>query len=153
MQNLMSDWGDEAVIYRNLLITDNNDIHFGVGIPGNKRLGLVPRAPKEGQALDVGCGSGENLIALSRLGYACTGVDPSGQQVEYARESLNMSGIPGQVMRLGAEELDLLEGSFDLILTVGVLHFCRDLERIISLMAAKLKLAAESYCPFHTRST
>lgn len=41
--------------------------------------------PARGTVLDVGCGTGTTLRALSKLGHRCTGVDQSAHFIEYAK--------------------------------------------------------------------
>lgn len=41
--------------------------------------------PPRGAVLDVGCGTGTTLRALSKLGHRCTGVDQSAHFIDYAK--------------------------------------------------------------------
>jgi 2-polyprenyl-3-methyl-5-hydroxy-6-metoxy-1,4-benzoquinol methylase len=60
--------------------------------------------------LDIGCGTGTTLRALSKLGHRCTGVDQSAQFIEYARES------GGDVEYLHGNAADAEpDGPFDLV--------------------------------------
>lgn len=140
------EWNSEADEYMKLLTTDTADIHFGVGIPGNKELGIIPHSKnKFGRALDVGCGSGENSIALAALGYSVVGIDASERQIILA-ESLadNIKEINKPFFfTLPAERVEDIEGSFDIIMSVGVMHFCSDLKSVIRNVASKLSLGGK----------
>src|SRR5438034_11225343 len=46
-----------------------------------------------GRALDMGCGTGTNVIYLSRHGFEATGVDISGRAIARARRKLSTAGI------------------------------------------------------------
>ncbi len=73
---------------------------------------------------DLGCGSGEALFALQRLGYSSlTGVDVSREQVELASSAL---GLEIELGEAGAF-LDRHPAGFDLLLALDVLeHLDKD---------------------------
>lgn len=133
-------WKDEADIYKRLLITETSDVHFGVGIQGNNSLELIPHTKDSLRALDIGCGSGENVIALSSLGYSVVGIDSSERQIDLSKSLLNSIELPNApvFMTLPAERIEAVEGEFSIILSVGVLHFCSDLPSVINNIASKL---------------
>jgi 2-polyprenyl-3-methyl-5-hydroxy-6-metoxy-1,4-benzoquinol methylase len=129
-------WDQIAVNYAAELITSTSEVHFGVSIPGNEVLQLIPRAAGA-SAVDLGCGTGENLVALSNLGYRVTGIDGSERQLRFARGLLDSNSIQGDLL-LGdvcnlVREKDEL---FDLIISVGVAHFCSDIENFLRGCAA-----------------
>src|SRR5262249_20605695 len=45
------------------------------------------------RALEVGCGTGTNLVWLAQQGFDCTGVDLSGRAVERARQKAAAAGV------------------------------------------------------------
>ena len=68
-----------------------------------ERAGLI-----RGKVLDVGCGTGEHTILLTRLGYDVLGVDSAPTAVEQARENAAAKGVDARfevadAMNLGAE--------------------------------------------------
>ena len=65
-------WNVIADAYGAELETRVDEVHFGVGIPGNAELNIIPLVTN-GLAIDLGCGSGENLVALGGLGYETLG--------------------------------------------------------------------------------
>ncbi|MGZ8629176.1 MAG: class I SAM-dependent methyltransferase [Actinomycetota bacterium] len=73
-----------------------------------------------GRALDLGCGTGTNVLSLALRGWSATGVDRSSQAVESARRKADwVSGatfVEGDVTRLSELGVD---GPFDLVLDVG----------------------------------
>ena len=62
-----------------------------------------------GRVLDVGCGSGRLLTALTERGVSGIGIDPYASDAEHCR-------------RLRAEEMDQLADRFDLVYTRYTLH-------------------------------
>ncbi|MFQ5611741.1 MAG: class I SAM-dependent methyltransferase [Anaerolineae bacterium] len=71
------------------------------------------------QVLEVGCGTGNYIIALNALaGCACWGLDPSQEML--ARAQNRSDAIDFQQGR--AEALDFAANSFDLVFSVDVIH-------------------------------
>lgn len=83
------------------------------------------------RVLDVGCGAGDLLAHLDRLGLTAAGVDPAPGMVAYARDR-----VPAADVRLGgAEELPWPDGSFDLVISVNALHFAEDVPAALAELA------------------
>ena len=76
-----------------------------------------------GRALDLGCGTGTNVIYLARHGWEATGVDFSANAIQQARAHANgIAGatfVEGDVTKL--RDLDI-HGPFDLVLDNGCFH-------------------------------
>lgn len=89
-----------------------------------------PKALVPGRALDLGCGTGTNVLFLVRHGFEAVGVDFSTHAIERAREKAEgTSGatfVEGDVTRLA----DLgVEGPFDFVLDIGCFHSVRTSRR------------------------
>ena len=74
-----------------------------------------------GRALDVGCGTGTNVVYLARQGWSAVGVDFAGRAIAKARRRAREAGVAatflvGDVTRLA------VPGPFDLALDIGCLH-------------------------------
>lgn len=94
--------------------------------------GIVPPELREfiqnnpqGRAIDLGCGTGTNAIALAQYGWHVTGVDFASRAVELARrkalvENLQINFIVDDVTRLAGAI-----GPYDLVLDIGCLHGIR----------------------------
>lgn len=75
-----------------------------------------------GRALDLGCGSGTNVITLAQHGWQATGVDFIHRPIRQARRKAKKAGVSvdfhvGNVVRLTS-----ISGSYDLILDIGCFH-------------------------------
>ncbi|MBE6896992.1 MAG: class I SAM-dependent methyltransferase [Ruminococcaceae bacterium] len=73
----------------------------------------APFLPKEGLAVDCGCGTGTLIAELTKRGYSCTGVDISPEMLELAAEKLDESGIEPHLICQPLEKIDLY-GAYDL---------------------------------------
>ena len=74
-----------------------------------------------GRALDLGCGTGTNVVYLARHGWDAVGVDFAGRAIAKARRRARDAGVActlfvGDVTRLS------VAGPFDLALDIGCLH-------------------------------
>src|ERR1051326_9119162 len=64
-----------------------SEVHYGWLSPGENSVRLLPTAEIEGATvLDVGCGMGENMVALAKKGATCFGIDVSEHMLAFARE-------------------------------------------------------------------
>lgn len=93
----------------------------GVVPPELERF-VASHAP--GRALDLGCGTGTNVVYLARQGWTAVGVDFAGRAIAKARRRAEVGSVTkwcefyvGDVTRL-----DFLQGPFDLALDIGCLH-------------------------------
>ncbi len=86
---------------------------------------IVGHAGLDGDSavLEVGCGTANHLTAISQAtGARCVGLDPSERMLRVA-----MAQPAGLDLRIGhAEELDFAEQTFDLVLSVDVIHHLTD---------------------------
>jgi SAM-dependent methyltransferase len=77
-----------------------------------------------GKALDLGCGTGTNVLYLAARGWEATGVDYVARAIRQAQEKASQSGfravfLPGDVTRL--DDLPLV-GPYDFVLDIGCMH-------------------------------
>lgn len=82
-----------------------------------------------GRALDVGCGTGTNLVTIASFGWQVVGVDLVWLPVLRARWKLHRAGLSGEVKIgdvAGGFNLGL---SFDLVLDIGCFHSLGNQER------------------------
>jgi SAM-dependent methyltransferase len=75
-----------------------------------------------GRALDLGCGTGTNVITLSKSGWDAVGVDFVGKAVRKARQKARMNGIQASFYIDDVTRLEKIAGRFDLILDMGCFH-------------------------------
>jgi SAM-dependent methyltransferase len=93
------------------------------------------------RVLDVGCGLGRELAALSDLGYACEGLDASLEMITAARRA-----YPHLTFRLGDQRELAASQCYDLVLSLGsaLLHnrTLPDLRRTLRGIAGCLRPGA-----------
>lgn len=75
-----------------------------------------------GKALDVGCGTGTNLLTMAGFGWTVVGIDLAWISVLKARVRLKQAGVAGRVIR-GDVTGGVKPGTdFDLVLDIGCYH-------------------------------
>ena len=99
------------------------------------------RTHQPGRALDLGCGTGTNLLTLAQAGWRVTGVEYALIAWRRARRKLRgQAGLEGLYLDSVAE-VDYLQPPFDLILDIGCFHslppqdkarYCRQVERMLA---------------------
>ena len=75
-----------------------------------------------GRALDLGCGTGTNVVYLARHGWTAVGVDYAGRAIARARRRARAAGVRCELYVADVTRLDFLEPPFDLALDIGCLH-------------------------------
>jgi SAM-dependent methyltransferase len=79
--------------------------------------------PPGSAVLEIGFGAGRTAIALAQRGLRVTGVDTGERMLEVATQNVVRAGLSGSIeLGIGdAERLDAADGSFDLVLALGVM--------------------------------
>jgi SAM-dependent methyltransferase len=75
-----------------------------------------------GCALDLGCGTGTNLITLARHGWQVTGVDYAWSAIRFAQHKAHQAGIEADLRVDNVTRLHGIHGPFNLILDIGCFH-------------------------------
>jgi SAM-dependent methyltransferase len=74
-----------------------------------------------GRALDLGCGTGTNVVYLARHGWTGVGVDFAGRAIAKARRRARDAAVEGTFL-VGDVTRLAVAGPFDLALDIGCLH-------------------------------
>jgi SAM-dependent methyltransferase len=75
-----------------------------------------------GRALDLGCGTGTNVITLAQRGWQATGVDFIPRAIRQARYKAKRAGVSADFHIGNVVRLEGISGPFDLILDIGCFH-------------------------------
>ncbi len=83
-----------------------------LGDVGNKRI------------LEIGCGDGSTSVRLAKAGALVTCIDISGEMIELTKRKASENSLVHRIhaIRMGGEDIDLLDHSFDIIYGHSVLH-------------------------------
>ena len=75
-----------------------------------------------GSAIDLGCGTGTNVITLAQAGWHVTGVDFVSRAIRIARKKLKGGDIKADLHVGDVTKLDSITGPYDLALDIGCFH-------------------------------
>jgi cyclopropane fatty-acyl-phospholipid synthase-like methyltransferase len=75
-----------------------------------------------GRALDMGCGTGTNVITLAKNGWQVVGVDFAAKAIRSARRKANTAGVRAEFRVGDVSRLEGVDGQFDLVLDIGCFH-------------------------------
>ena len=85
-----------------------------------------------GRAIDIGCGTGTNVITLAQHGWQVTGIDFALRAIQMAKRKTRKAGIPADLSVGDATRLDGITGPFDLALDMGCFHGVADRDAYLS---------------------
>ncbi len=77
---------------------------------------------RPGRAIDIGCGTGTNVITLAQAGWDVTGVDFAPRAIKLARQKAATAGVQAEFLIKDATALERIQGPFDLAFDLGCFH-------------------------------
>lgn len=89
---------------------------------------LEEHAP--GRAIDLGCGTGTNVLTMAQYGWEVTGIDFSSRAIDKARRRLRNAGVHAELLQGDVVELSEVQGPFDLALDIGCFYSLRSVDRV-----------------------
>ena len=75
-----------------------------------------------GRAIDLGCGTGTNVLTLAQAGWDVTGVDFAPRAVKLAKQKIKQSRVQAKLLVKDTTTLNGITGPFDLALDLGCFH-------------------------------
>lgn len=96
---------------------------------------------KPGRAIDIGCGTGTNVITLARAGWQVTGVDFAPRAIQLAKRKVKDAGVRAELIVNDATKLKGISGPYDFALDIGCFHgipkdgqtkYLKQLDRILA---------------------
>jgi len=83
-----------------------------------------------GRALDLGCGTGTNLLTIAKKGWDVAGIDLAWLSVFRARKKLKANDIKARIIFGNAAGKIRFDDKFDLILDIGCYHNLLESDRL-----------------------
>ncbi|WP_036482791.1 class I SAM-dependent methyltransferase [Myxosarcina sp. GI1] len=100
-------------------------------------LELVKATPTT-SFLEPGVGTGLNVLPLVKRGYSVTGIDISQEMIDRFRQKLHEIPLNLKLIHADASQLPFTDCSFDVVLTVNMIHtvanwqqFLREIDRVL----------------------
>ncbi|MFN8444046.1 MAG: class I SAM-dependent methyltransferase [Caldilineaceae bacterium] len=131
-----SAWNRASTIYQRKQQLSTKQVHYGPWSPSEEELHLLGDLRGK-HVLDLGCGGGQNCIAMVRQGATVTGVDFSETQLRYAELLVAQQLAPALAQQLrfvhhDAEHLaEVASATIDLVVSVNTLQYVGDVARAL----------------------
>lgn len=101
-----------------------NQIQFAFRQHWDLFQGIMGASPEGARVLEVGCGRGTISAYFADAGFACSLLDSSPAAIAEAKKTFDAGGLEGTFNVGDALELPYPEGSFDVVVSIGLLeHF------------------------------
>jgi len=114
--------------------------NWEIGDPQPEIVRLADSGEIKGDVLEVGCGTGENSLYLSRLGHDVWGVDFAPSAIEKAVAKAQERGLKANFVVGDVTNLQSLARTFDSAIDVGLFHSLANKERELFLRSLRLVL-------------
>ena len=102
---------------------------WDIGRPQPAIIGLAETNQITGWVLDVGCGTGENLLYVAERGFVAMGIDGAPTAIKKARAKAKRRGLNAQFEVGDALNLSVPERPFDTVIDSGLFHVFSDEDR------------------------
>ncbi len=130
---------NKAAINRNVKIAAKPIVKYEQTVRAQMVMSLLD--PKQNEfILDVGCGSGRDIVTLAQKKCRCIGFDVSKNMIEEARKELLKNNISDVELKIGdVINLDFSNEMFDKVFASEVLEHVPDCNKAVSEMSRVLK--------------
>jgi SAM-dependent methyltransferase len=125
-------WNTISRVYQETKQIATDRVVYGPHCPDEDELGLLGDVDGR-RVLVLGCGGGQDCIALARRGAQVVGIDLSDKQIEYGRRLAEREGVLVTLLQGDAGELrDIDDESQDQVLSIYALQFVEQLGRALN---------------------
>ena len=113
---------------------------WDTGISPPELLDFIERH-KPARAIDIGCGTGTNVITLAKAGWQVTGVDFAPRAIQLAKQKLRSTATQADLYVSDATNLKGIVGPYEFALDIGCFHsiqkdgkadYLKQLDRILA---------------------
>jgi cyclopropane fatty-acyl-phospholipid synthase-like methyltransferase len=103
---------------------------WDIGRPQGAFVRLEEAGEIRGAVLDVGCGTGENLLHMASKGHEAWGVDGAKTAIAAAKDKAKRRGLTAKFMHASVLDLKALGRTFDTVIDSGMFHTLSDAHRL-----------------------
>ena len=103
--------------------------------------------------LEIGCGTGTDLLQFARAGARVTGLDLTPRSVQIAARRFEVHGLEGKFGIGDAENLAFPDASFDAVYSFGVLHHTPETGRAVSEIHRVLRPGGQALVMLYHRQS
>jgi SAM-dependent methyltransferase len=103
------------------------------------------------QVLDVGCGTGVDLVRFARAGAVATGVDLAPAAIDLARQNFQIQRLNAELLVADGEALPFPGDRFDLVFAHGVVQYTTDAQALVNECRRVLKPGGQAIFQVYNR--
>jgi ubiquinone/menaquinone biosynthesis C-methylase UbiE len=127
--DVQGSWNKIARHYVRQYRISDKIIHYGPLCPGEDKLKLMGNL-RGRKVLDLGCGAGQNTVALARQGAKVTAFDFSDAQIAQARKLAHQKHLKAEfIVGNISGRLPFPDLHFDLIISACAIAFVKDIDK------------------------
>jgi len=120
------------------------------------KLNYLPRlvdfsSYKGKNLLEVGCGTGIDLVRFAREGANVTGIDLSKTAIDLAGRNFMQSGLNADLFVMNGEGMQFADNTFDVVYAHGVLQYTADSAKMIDEIHRVLRPGGEAIMMVYNR--
>ena len=134
MNRIDLNWDDNEVLPDRI----RPDVEFLFYRMSRATIDMVDPKPGE-RILDVGCGRAIDIVNMSESGAMLIGLEPSFVMISHARETLKLNGQNTFVLQAIGENIPIVAGSVDKVVSKGALDHFADPGKALQQMALVIK--------------
>ncbi|MEM5772046.1 MAG: methyltransferase domain-containing protein [Candidatus Aenigmatarchaeota archaeon] len=133
-------WWDEASKwFQEEIKIPTHTVHWGIHAPYEKELKLLGNV-KGKRILELGCGGGQNSIALAKKGAICTGIDISIEQLKFAKKLAEKEKVKVKFIKGNFQNLSRFKQcSFDIAISAWSFQYSPNLKKLFKEVYRVLK--------------
>jgi ubiquinone/menaquinone biosynthesis C-methylase UbiE len=130
MVDIRKSWDKIAAQYRRRYKISTDIVHYGPLSPGEDKLALLGNISGK-KVIDLGCGCGQNAIALAKMGARVTAVDLSPEQIRQGKDLAAEEGVSVEFKPADITDLSFLPDlNFDLAVSACAIAFVENIESV-----------------------
>ena len=107
--------------------------------------------PPGRRVLDVGCGTGVDLVHFARGGASATGVDASQAAIRLASKNLGHQHLHAHLLVADGEDLPFRDRAFDYVFAHGVIQYTTDDARLVNECRRVLQPGGRAFFQVYNR--
>jgi ubiquinone/menaquinone biosynthesis C-methylase UbiE/ADP-ribose pyrophosphatase YjhB (NUDIX family) len=125
-------WNTIARAYQERYKVPTDRLTYAARCPGEDELGLIGDVRGK-RVLVLGCGGGQDCIALAKQGAQVVGIDLSDKQIEYGRRLSDREGVLVTLLQGNVEELrDIDDSTQDIVVSLHALNYVEHVDRVFT---------------------